>query len=740
MTKKLIILSELLVLFLVIGSSIAMAYTGFSGENKSSDIHKNSINQTEVPKFSPSPVNPKFIEFRNNTKLNLIAQAPYGHGKGHSPSPIDFSYLKNIPSTGLQLVSIPASYDLRTQNKVTSVKDQGSTDTCFIFATYGSLESYLMPGQNYYFSEQNPMNLLAAANGFDWVPRTDGGSSTETTAFLARWSGPVNNSDDPWNPSINTSPTGLPRQKHVQNVIFLPQRANATDNQAIKQAIMNYGGVDCPMFYDETSAINETMTYNSVTHSYYLPYIPAEENHDITLMGWNDNYSASNFSTTPPGNGAFIVKNSWGTSYGDNGYFYISYYDKALAMLDISAAFTGESPNDYQNIYQHDPLGWCLNYGTGTSDTIFGASVFTAQSNKILKAISFYSPTPNTSYVIKIYTNTGSNPPLGTSGPVVTQSGTISTPGYVTVPLTSGANLTASQTFSVVIQLITPGLDYPLPASTPISGYSSNATATAGESYLSSTGSAWTDLTSVAANTTLNIKAFTNSTTAAQTPIITWSNPANITYGTALSNTQLNATASNPTTRLSVAGTFVYTPPSGTILGIGSNQKLNTTFTPTDTANYTTASKSVSINVTAVQNPALTLVKLASPTTYSNIGQNITYTYNVTNSGNVNLTGNITVKDNMTGTFNITSSGLKVGNSVAQTANHTITQADLNASSVTNLANATGLYNNILVTSANTSAKVTKSSALNIAFSIPTSNLVAGQSATGTTTYTVTPA
>ena len=73
-------------------------------------------------------------------------------------------------------------------------------------------------------------------------------------------------------------------------------------------------------------------------------------------------------------------------------------------------------------------------------------------------------------------------------------------------------------------------------------------------------------------------------------PIITWSNPANITYGTPLNSTQLNANASVP-------GIFVYTPPSGTILNVGLNQTLNTYFTPTDTANYTTASANVSITV-----------------------------------------------------------------------------------------------------------------------------------------------
>ena len=76
------------------------------------------------------------------------------------------------------------------------------------------------------------------------------------------------------------------------------------------------------------------------------------------------------------------------------------------------------------------------------------------------------------------------------------------------------------------------------------------------------------------------------------TPTITWNNPADITYATALSGTQLNATAS-------VAGTFVYTPAAGTVLNAGNGQTLHVDFTPTDTANYNTASKDVMINVVA---------------------------------------------------------------------------------------------------------------------------------------------
>jgi hypothetical protein len=74
------------------------------------------------------------------------------------------------------------------------------------------------------------------------------------------------------------------------------------------------------------------------------------------------------------------------------------------------------------------------------------------------------------------------------------------------------------------------------------------------------------------------------------TPSIIWNRPANIKYGTLLSNTQLNARANMP-------GIFVYDPPAGTQLDSGSSQVLKTTFTPTDTINYDTISKSVMINV-----------------------------------------------------------------------------------------------------------------------------------------------
>jgi len=96
------------------------------------------------------------------------------------------------------------------------------------------------------------------------------------------------------------------------------------------------------------------------------------------------------------------------------------------------------------------------------------------------------------------------------------------------------------------------------------------------------------------------------------TPTITWATPSAISYGTAISTTQLNATASVP-------GSFTYTPASGAVLNAGT-QTITASFTPTDAVNYTTATTSVNL----VVNPAsLTITASSASKVY---GQTVGFT------------------------------------------------------------------------------------------------------------------
>ena len=172
---------------------------------------------------------------------------------------------------------------------------------------------------------------------------------------------------------------------------------------------------------------------------------------------------------------------------------------------------------------------------------------------------------------------------------------------------------------------------------------------------------------------------FLNATSNKKTFVDFWHNPADIPYGTPLSSTQLDATAS-------VQGTFAYTPPAGTVLDVGMHT-LTTTFTPTDTADYNTVQSTASINV---QNPGLEIIKKASPLTYEDVGQIITYTYTVKNVGNVDIKKPITVTNDKFSTITIPNSNiLSKGSSVTKTDTYKITQADIDRRSVTNLAYAT---------------------------------------------------
>ena len=102
--------------------------------------------------------------------------------------------------------------------------------------------------------------------------------STISTAYVARWEGPVLERDDPY-PRPGQSREGLRAVRHVQDVLFLPSQSSPHDNAAIKWAVMSHGAVDATMAY-------EHYDFNAATSAYYSR--GTDVDHHVCIVGWND--------------------------------------------------------------------------------------------------------------------------------------------------------------------------------------------------------------------------------------------------------------------------------------------------------------------------------------------------------------------------------------------------------------------------------------------------------------------
>ena len=378
------------------------------------------------------------------------------------------------------LTDLPSRYDLRDYGFITPVKDQGGSGSCWAFATLAAMESYLLKYENitYDFSENNMKNLMGyyGLNGTDW---SDGGNHFMSLAYLLRWSGPVNETQDPFDDSSHTSKTNLNLTKHVQDVLYIPLRLNYLDTNQIKAALMTYGALYTTIHSDNTF---------QYAPDYYRDVITIS-NHAITLIGWDDDYSADNFAVRPPGNGAFIIKNSWNTDYGYDGYWYISYYDKTFAGYGLDTlsamAFTNvENVTNYKTNYQYDILGNTFESIGFSCSTAWFANQFIAKNNNPLSAFGLYTY-GDSSYLVNITVN----------GVVkCIQEGLIKGAGYHTIKLNEFVELSKNDVFRVAVKLTTPISLFPVAIESQRSGYSSGAEADVGQSFISPDGVNWYDL------------------------------------------------------------------------------------------------------------------------------------------------------------------------------------------------------------------------------------------------------
>lgn len=527
---------------------------------------------------------------------------------------------------------------------ITSIKNQNPYGTCWAHAAMASAEADLWKkgladstidlsewqlAYFFYHTVEDPLGgtagdsvtVVTDSSAEDYLDR--GGNQQLATYRLATWQGVTQEADAPYSTVYNdrtkTLDDALAYGKdayHLENAYWVSMK----DRDIVKQLIMEYGAC-AASYYHDSAYFNSSSQWNrSEPLAEYKP-TGTSTNHAITIVGWDDNYSKDNFGTyKPSSNGAWLCKNSWGSNWSKDGLFYISYEDSP--NLNGNAYFYDYGTGDnYDYNYQYDG-----GVGLSTYSVANAANVYTANSAETLKAVGFYTEDVQYTCTIKIYKNCTGNPVSGTL--VSTQTATEPYAGFHTVVLDTPVDLNAGDTYSVVVYQTTSSGTPKVPIDVSFSwnwltGVSSAKT---GQSFISSSGSYWQDVSASGYN--CRIKAYTDKRDT--------TTPADV----KVSRITLSAS-------------------TGLALTKGQTQKLTATVAPANATNRTVTWKTSDKNVATVsENGLVTAVG----------GGDATITCTAKDGSNVKATCKVTVTVPVSGIqLSQTSAALTVGDTLTLT-------------------------------------------------------------------------
>ena len=356
----------------------------------------------------------------------------------------------------INVTTLPARFDLRDWGWTSSVKAQGWMGSCWTFGMTGALESALLKaaGITTDFSENNMQNTMIKYSVYGSPKIYEGGGNTYSVSYLLSWLGAFTHDADTYDEMGKISPLITTNQDiHVQDLMFISNN-EIPNGTKLKEAILKYGSVDVSYYgqsrYDEVSLYYNTETYAQYVDVFVTP------NHEVSIVGWDDNFPKEKFLTPPPGDGAWIVKNSWGTDYGDKGYLYVSYYDQSLLPYmsgNIGSSATAiifENTITYNKNYQYD-IAWAGGF-VPSNENISYMNVYEALDDDLIAAVGTYFNCSDVNYKVEIYVNDELR---------LTQKGVSPYVGYHTIKLDKYIPIQKGDVFKAVMTSnAMPGVDF----------------------------------------------------------------------------------------------------------------------------------------------------------------------------------------------------------------------------------------------------------------------------------------
>ncbi len=331
---------------------------------------------------------------------------------------VDLSTL-NTSTYSRRRVALPSAFDLRDEDRSTSVKDQGSHGFCWSFASTASMESNILT-QN--IGNATSENLDLSESGGAWFSCNGVADQNDSTYGDHR--------NDPYNgtqggnaidaaESISSGYGAYPEKLakygdvnggyrealryysdyRFKDFSFLPEDINLIKQRIMEKGAMYYAYKCFDDNYYETEDGKWTYSDNGKS----INGEETEGGHAVTIVGWDDNFSKDNFHPDAgvKNDGAWLVKNSWGEYWGNDGYFWVSYESFAYEF----GQFEMQDKDSFDTIHQHQTSSEQYLFG-GTDEEnpqyFSSANVFTAKTEEQLMQIC-YTNAVNSNVKTKIF-------------------------------------------------------------------------------------------------------------------------------------------------------------------------------------------------------------------------------------------------------------------------------------------------------------------------------------------------